>query len=199
MNAAELDEVRQHIARTGVFTIGMIPRNREFQPEECLPSHTKILRPLLANATECWVYDLKPRGPVYKSAAAILEPEKGRFRVRLEGDPVSGRELFWNADSGRRGTIVILVPADRFPAEKIFRACNGIWAFNNFLTGHTLAAARFARSQAAGSEFIAACLPRNNGIEWMDVFAEPKLALELFNLARRVRRPKPIRLSSKRR
>jgi len=194
---AELAETRRHIAKSGVFTIGMVPRNRDFEPDEQLPSHTKILRPLLAVASECWVYDLKPRGPVYKSAAPILEPEKGRFRVRLEGDPVAGHELFWNADSGRRGTIVILVPADKFPAEKIFRACNGVWAFTNFLTGHTPAAARFARSQTKSPTLVAACLPRNNGIEWLDLFAEPRHALALFDLARRVRGLGPARSSRK--
>jgi hypothetical protein len=199
MSASDLAEARQHIARAGVFTIGMVPRNREFGPEESLPSHTTILRPVLTVATDCWVYDLKPRGAVYKSAAGILQPEKGRFRVRLEGDPISGRELFWNADSGRCGTIVILVPVDRFPAEKVFRACNGVWVFMNFLAGHTPAATRYARTQVDSGKFIAACLPRNNGIEWLDLFAEPQLALKLFNLARRVRSRKPKRSSGKRR
>ena len=187
MNSSRLAEVRKHISRAGVFSIGMVTRNCEFRLDESLPSHAKILRPLLAVTKGCWVYDLKPRGPVYKTAAELLESEKGRFRVRLDGDPVSGRELFWNADSGRRGTIVMLIPVEKFPAGVVFRRCHGLWAFGNFLAAHTPAAARFARSQTANGKFIAACLPRNNGIEWLDLFMQPRLALKLFDQARRIR------------
>jgi hypothetical protein len=103
--------------------------------------------------------------------------------VRLEGELIDGRELFWNASSGKRGTIVILVPRRAFDAEAIFRGGYEAFYFDNFRAGHTPSALRFARQQTEVEDVIAVCLPRNNGIEWMDIYVNPKRAAKLFEIA----------------
>jgi len=180
---------RDIVARVGTFSIELISAKllwRPYAEDAKLPAHKKVLRPLLAAATECWVYDIKPKSDVVRAAKGLLEQDQGRHRVRLDGDPITGHELFWNAHSGRRGTIVILMPRTRFDAESIFRGGHGAFVFENFLTAHTPAAIRFARQRVAAADLVAVCLPATNGMEWMDIFVKPKHALKLFDVGVRM-------------
>ena len=132
----------------GTFSVQLVSSSTRWHYREDgkLPAHDKVLRPLLKVATECWAYGIKPASDVYLAASDILERDKGRYRICLEGDPVGGHELFWNAHGGKRGTIVILVPRLKFDAEAIFRGGHEAFVVANFRTGHTPAAIRFRAS-----------------------------------------------------
>jgi hypothetical protein len=181
----DLNECLEIVRQAGVFTVGLVSRHHAyFEPDQKLPAHRNVLLPLLRVAEECWVYDVRKSSKAFRLASEILTPSKGKYRIDISGDPVTTRERFWNVHSGERGTIVIVVPLKLLNAKRIFSACYGAWVFGNFLAGHTPAAARFARARAASGEFVSLCLPRNNGIEWMDVFARPTDAERLFKTAR---------------
>jgi len=181
----ELDESRDFVDRVGTFSVSLVSsRMQDYDDYAKLPAHKNVIRPLLKSCSECWAYGITPRNEVYRTAKEILELENGRYRVRTEGDPVTNRELFWNANAGRRGTIVFLIPYRKFAASDIFQGGYQTFVATNFLTGHTPAAVRFARKRVALSDVVAICLPRNNGTEWMDVFAKPRKARALFETAR---------------
>lgn len=183
----EAAEVRKFVAQTGTFSMGLVSGRQWYYDEKSkLPVHEKVLRPLLEAASECWAYGLTERSAVFKAAKGILTRVKGKYRVALEGDPISGHELFWNAQGGQRGTIVILIPRAKFDAKRIFSHCKDVWSFDNFLTGHSPAAIRFARESVIASDSVAVCLPRNNGIEWMDVYVNPKRVQKLYDIAIKV-------------
>jgi hypothetical protein len=174
---------RDLVARHSTFSVSLVAHSR-YREGAKMPAHERVLRPLLDTATECWVYGMPRSGDVARAAAGLLEPERGKHRVRLGGDVLTGRELFWNAQGGRRGTIVILTPRGNFDAERIFRGGLETFVFTNFRSAHTPAAIRFARERACAEDLVAVCLPRNNGIEWMDIHVRPAIAVELFDVAR---------------
>jgi hypothetical protein len=178
------DDERAVTARSGIFSLVLLPpRSWLLDERKRLPVHATVLRPLLAWATECWAFGIEEGSKVRAAAGDILSKDGRRHRVRFDGDPVSGRELFWNAARGQRGTIVILGPRETFP-ESIFPACHNVWTAGNFLTGHTPAAMRMARTASADGKRLACCLPANNGIEYIDVVSTPGHAVELLDRAR---------------
>ena len=181
MNEEDFD--RKLIAEHGTFSVELVASGR-YDEDARLPAHDKVLRPLLQAATECWAYGVRPGSDVDRAAKGLLQAARGKHRVSLDDDPLTGHEQFWNAQGGRRGTIVILTQRARFDAAKLFRGCREAFVLTNFRSAHTPAALRFARERARVDDMVAVCLPRNNGIEWMDVHVRPALALEFFDVAR---------------
>ncbi len=179
----EKDMIRER----GTFAINLIhPKARwDYDVLDPLPVHETILRPMLERATDCLVYGVETGSQIYAASSTILHPDRGRHRVALAGDPVTGHELLWNSYGGKRGSVVILTSPDDFPAGEIFPHCIFPHIIENYRSAHTPSAVRLARQHAAGGG-VAVCLPRNNGIEWMDVFAAPEVALALFRRALRL-------------
>ncbi len=172
-----LAEVKRH----GHFTVGLVAKEKIWENESAHFSiHDSVVAPLLKAASECWAYGLEPKSAVYSAAQRLLEPKQGKFRVRLTGDPVHGHELFWNAIGGKRGSIVIIVTAQRIRQLSVFKYCRNLWVFGNLGAGHTPSALRFAKSMANRADVVNFMLSRNNGIEWLDVLAAPPLAAELY-------------------
>jgi hypothetical protein len=179
------DDERAVTARSGIFSLVLLPPRSWLRNErKRLPVHATVLRPLLAWAHECWAFDIEEGSKVRAAAGDILSQDGRRHRVRLDGDPVSGRELFWNAARRQRGTIVILGLRETFPSESIFPACHNVWTYGNFLTGHTPAAMRMARKASADGKRLACCLSASSGIEHIDVVSTPGHAVELLDRAR---------------
>jgi hypothetical protein len=172
---------RQLIERSSNFTISLLSRDEAWgDPNSPRRVHQTVLQPLLAVAEECWAYGIEKGSAVWKSAADILTPEKGKFRVKTTGDPVTGRELFWNASGGKRGTIAVVVPLALFKPEQTFAACRGAWVFENYRSGHTPAAVKLAQARIESQDQLVFCLPRNNGIEWIEVFASNPQVFDLY-------------------
>lgn len=172
------------ILRSGTFAVDLVPAEKwDYRRVESLACHGEVLLPLLKESTECWAYGV-PRGTKeFTAIESIATPSRGRDRIATGGDAVTGREAFWNARTGRRGTVVVIIPTDRFAPERVFSRCYGAHAVTNFLSGHTPAAVAYARRRVSRGQFVAFCLPRNNGIEYASVFAPPQIALELFRIA----------------
>jgi hypothetical protein len=148
-------------------------------PHGSIEEHETVLRPILAAATDCFAYGLEPGTEALAAVADIATKDRGRHRIALAGDPITGREFFWNAHSARRGTIVVLVPRDRTPSQ-VFRRCQYVALMNNPSAGHTPGAFRYARKCADSEDVVAFCFSRNNGFEWMDVVAGKGKTARLF-------------------
>ena len=185
-----LEEWTQEIARTGHFAVNLTPPSIRWHYDvfSKLPAHDKVLRPVLARAKECLVYGISSDSRIHKASSSILQADKRRYRFILSGDPVTSHELLWNAHGGERGSIVIMTDRQSLCAEEIFPHCYFPHVCGNTGAGHTQSAIRFARKAANQSDSVALLLPRNNGLEWMDIFAAPTLAVELFELAWRLQK-----------
>jgi hypothetical protein len=178
-------ELVEYVKTRGTFSLQVVPRSVWFGLDQrlSLPQHKTVLQPLLAAASACWAYEIAEGTEVHAAAASILTKSKGKHLVCLEGDPITGRELFWNASGGKRGTLVVVVPADKFDGASVFPHCDSTRAMSNPSSGHTPSAYKFARSLVSNSDVVACCIPRNNGFEWMDIVARPEAAAALFQQA----------------
>ncbi|MBL9166250.1 MAG: hypothetical protein JNN07_00755 [Verrucomicrobiales bacterium] len=150
--------------------------------------HEEVLRPILASAEECLVYGISEDSRIFQASSSILQRDKGRHRLVLSGDPICGHELLWNAHGGERGSIVILMDPRALDAQRIFPHCYFPYVYANPGACHTPAALRLARKAIHHTRKVALVLPRNNGIEWMEVFAPSEMAVELFQLSWRLRK-----------
>ncbi|UXH77575.1 hypothetical protein [Roseateles amylovorans] len=176
------DSDRALVARSSNFTIRLLTSEAKWEGglDATHAVHRTVLRPLLAMADGCWAYGIDKDGPLWKRSADILQPDRGKFRIDLSCDPVSGRESLWNASGGKRGTIVITVPVERFDGAALFPHCLEAWVFDNPRAGHTPGALSFTSKRLAEGRHVIVCLPRNNGIEWAEVFAPQPLVFDLY-------------------
>ncbi|BEU94436.1 hypothetical protein ACDW_01410 [Acidovorax sp. DW039] len=177
------------IERSSNFSVGLLSREEKWSDERTHHAmHDTVLLPLLAAADECWAYGLDEQSEVFEAARTILHKEGRRHRVALHGDPIAGRELFWNAYGGKRGTIAIAIPVEKFNAATLFAHCRSSFVVTNYRSGHSAGAISYAQRKIQDRGHIVCCLPRNNGSEWMEVFAPQPLVFELFKTAASLRR-----------
>lgn len=143
-------------------------------------AHENFLRPVLEQASDCWVYGLTQDSEVYTAVSDIITGEKGKYRVNLLKEPITGREVFWNAAGAKRGTIVLAIPVEAFDPSIFLKACKYFAHPDNLRAGHTPAAINFAKKLAESANYVVLCFPRNNGMEWVDIFAHPELIAKYF-------------------
>jgi hypothetical protein len=184
-----VDAEQEEILRTGAFMVTLLPRKwweSGMRDDTAWPYHEHVLRPLLEASSEAWVYSTKPKSRAELAAEGLLARSKGKFRILSNGNPVEGRECFWNATSGDRGSVVFVLPVDRFPGEAVFPHCWDPGVLGNFTAAHTPSAVRYARAKVSEGDQIVCMLSRNNGFQWLFVLASPQKLIELSELAQRV-------------
>ena len=84
-------------------------KGRHLEPEENLPSHELVIKPLLRNCMYAYVYGIKENDELYLKNKSILIKEKGKFRLDTAKECVIGHECLWNATSHKRGSIIIIL------------------------------------------------------------------------------------------
>jgi hypothetical protein len=177
-------EILELIERSSNFQLRILDdlerRESEYATHK---SHKSILEPLLNMASDCWVYGLEKNTPLWQVSADILTPERGKHRVSVCKKTIIGKEFFWNAHSGKRGSILISVQIENIVPNQLFEKFKGVSVCTNYRSGHTPSAINFAHKIIANESKVVFCLPRNNGFEWADVFAPKPLVFELFNIA----------------
>lgn len=172
------------IERSSNFTLSLLSYKEKYQdPHSTFKVHQTVIAPLLKVAEECWVYGIDRKSEVWEVASSILQPMKGKYKIDISSDPITGKEYFWNASAGKRGTIVIIVPIEKFLKINIFKHCREAWVFDNYRSGHTTSAINLAKKMIETKRSIVFCLPRNNGIEWMEVFTGKPLVFDLYKKA----------------
>jgi hypothetical protein len=179
------NEIRGLVQASGHFCVFLTPKNirHHYDVFARLPIHETVLRPLLRIAEACWVYGISPGSRIWTASSSILKPYRGKHGLLLGGELLIGHELLWNAHGGERGTIVIQCSAESLRTIGVFQHCYRPNTWGNVGAGHTSSAIRLAKEKVQDGSTVALCLSRNNGIEWMDIFALPDLALSLFDLA----------------
>ncbi|WP_299225945.1 hypothetical protein [uncultured Campylobacter sp.] len=95
-------------------------------------AHEQIIAPLLQNALAAYVYNGRKDSivgafgsvehPLNLSEFSFLVRERGKFRLDLSRECVNGAEIFWNACSFRRGSVVVLLEGE-FDMAPILRRC----------------------------------------------------------------------------
>jgi hypothetical protein len=175
--------MEQFVHERGYFTVHLAPHR--YDVNMSLPAHESVLRPLVSTASECWVYDIGSDSSIWSASSQILEPHRGKHRIRTDLEMIRGHEVLWNATGGERGTIVILIDAVSLLNLGILRYCSRPSLTENMGAAHTPSALRWAKRRVSQTGTAAVLLPGTNGIEWMDVLAEPELSLSLFDHAYR--------------
>ncbi len=182
------ENLRQALARTGTFTVRVMPSERWWairqHQHQALPWHDTVLRPLLAATTSAWVYELREDTEVFAIAQPLLKRERGKHAIDLAGEAIQGYELLWNASGGARGSIVLMMPIEHFPAEAIFPHCEDAFVIGNPTTPHTPSAIRFARSLVEDGRTLCCLLSRTNGFEWFSIHAGTEVLERLLVQAR---------------
>lgn len=140
-----------------------------------LPTFDTFLRPLLNYSKDCYVYGVSDKN-ITPLLSSILIKDKGKYRLDLTKEVISGFEFLWNGSYPERGSIVIVLEPDNIDFSSIFSHCFDTLISNNPNTGMTLGAVKFSKKQVEQG-FVSLCFSETNGFEWVDVFAPKVLGL----------------------
>ena len=147
-------------------------------------THDQIIAPLLQNALAAYVYNGRKDGsvehPLNLSEFSFLVRERGKFRLDLSRECVNGAEIFWNACSFRRGSVVVLLDGEFDPAP-ILRRCAEISIDETPNMGNSPAATKLAK-RAMSEGRIAVLFSASNGIEWMDIYTPEAVRDKILKL-----------------
>lgn len=149
------------------------------------PVHERVIRPLLARATECRLYGLKQDPELLALAQPIATPRKGIWFLDLSRELLRGYEPLWNGYC-RRDSIVIVTSISPDECADVFTYCRrpDVWSsFNMICEGNSRAAVKHCREVSREGGQVAFCFSGSNALEWMDVFAPPERLEALFHLA----------------
>ena len=117
-------------------------------------AHDQIIAPLLQNALSAYVYNGRKDSivgafgsverPLNLSKFSFLVRERGKFRFDLACECVNGAEIFWNACSFRRSSVIILLEGE-FDLAPILRRCSEISIDETPNMGNSPAATKLAK------------------------------------------------------
>ena len=155
-------------------------KDRPSQQSPLVPELATVLAPILSEASDCWIYDVSSTSPLLPLVASIAVQERSRWKVNLGTECVIGYESIWNATSSTRGSIVVLMPTDSKQLRQALAQCDWPSPVTNPATGHTPAAFSFARRRVKTTGVVAVLFWRTNGLQYMDVVAQPDVAHGLF-------------------
>lgn len=186
MTALHAEEVAA-LERYGAFTVTVIPQDvylaSRANPAMALECHETVLRPLLQSATEVWVYGLKEGSSAMKAAQGMVKRSAGKHLIApdtpTDADLIRGRERFWNAAGGQRGSVVLWLEAGRLPTG-IFAHCERAYVLNNPAAAHTPAAFQWVKTAVTSGTTVAAMVSCTNGMQWLSFHAAPSLLCALF-------------------
>ena len=164
------------------FFVKIVGRARD---NDHTSSHEQTIAPLLQNALAAYVYNGRKDGsvehPLNLSEFSFLVRERGKFRLDLSRECVNGAEIFWNACSFRRGSVIILLEGE-FDLAPILRRCAEISIDETPNMGNSPAATKLTK-RAMSEGRIAVLFSASNGIEWMDIYAPEAVQAKILKLA----------------
>jgi hypothetical protein len=167
-----LDELLAEVARLRNFDLDMlVPACRE-----------TVIRPMLKLARECYVYGVEPGTRVWDCVQDIVQPDRGKHRLRLDREVITGCGQLWSVCGGA-GAIVIWTPFDIERLRPIFRQCFGPKLVYNGLSSHSRSSIGLARKLTADGTAVCFVLSATEGIEYLTVIARDDRLQQLFTLA----------------
>jgi hypothetical protein len=167
------------------LNISLTPSNirHHYEATETLPAHDLVIKTLLDNCKEAYVYGIKKESELFKNNANILISDKGKFKFDTTKECLKGHEYLWNVTGWKRGSIVIILERDKINFSEIFRNCYrpGLCATPN--SGNSLSATKKCK-EAAAENNMGICFPASNGIEWIQIYASQELTNQLLQNAK---------------
>lgn len=161
MEHYQITLTKQRLARAGSFRAELISDDEsKIDPEKTHPMHRRVLKPILALATECYVYGLKKTSPLLERCSEILTPDRGRHTLDLSQEVVTGFEPLWNATAFECGSIVASVPVKAFD-RSVLRYALKFYVIGNPNVSHTPAAIRHSRELAKAGK-LAFCFTKHS-------------------------------------
>ncbi len=152
------------------------------RPSEIRPVCRDVIAPLLARASECWLY-AQPANALLESFRPNLRPAGRRYALALDRDVVTGHERFWGADCWQRGAVVWKTPFEPEWIARIFERTYDPGYLLNLRDGTGLGAMSYARTTVQDDPgAVVFLLSANPGLCALHVFAKDHL-LELLALA----------------
>ncbi|PTQ99730.1 hypothetical protein C8P68_102560 [Mucilaginibacter yixingensis] len=138
-----------------------------------LDNHELVIRPILYNSENAYVYELNTDSELYLNNSNILIKDKGKFKFDTSKECIKGHEYLWNAQRRTRGSIVIVCDANRIDLRSIFAGCFWVGIAGTPNTGQTLTATKLCKKEANNGK-LAFCFSATNGLETMLLYvAEP--------------------------
>jgi hypothetical protein len=169
----------------GCFDVSLTPLETRWHYDVDVPQpcHTAVLKPLLEIASECWFYGIKPDSKLASAVLPLAEKTRGKYRLKATPDLALSNPRLWNAHGWERGSIAIAAKLADSQLANVFAQTHRVGVTDNFRTGHSDAAIKYARKKTNDSDYVCFLLPASNGLEWMTIFASPSKILRLYELA----------------
>ncbi|MGC3943766.1 MAG: hypothetical protein QM762_04360 [Chryseolinea sp.] len=165
------------------LSISLTPGDIRYHYKESkpLPAHDKVIRPLLDDSIDAFVYGLTDKSELLHSNRDILLKDRRKFRFDKTKECIRGHEYLWNATAWKRGSIVIILKKN-FDFTDVFRNGYDPGITETPNSGNSPSAIKKCK-EAADAGNIGICFPASNGIEWIQIYTDVKHRDKLLALA----------------
>jgi hypothetical protein len=183
------EEYLGHLTKMKTFLVSTCRRSPD--GDGIIAAHSMVIRPLLASASEAYLWPASTDRASVEFPSSILIRERNRYKLDLMQDVLSGHERFWNAGGGRRGEIVIRLKEEPPNLVEIFMHCSPpcVLSSRYQLTRDGAQAAVRYCDKCISDNDIAFYFSSSNGIQHLSVFAPESKILRLFQTALDYGRP----------
>ena len=149
---------------------------QRYDEKRKFPAHDKVLRVLLNNCINAFVYGVSKTSSIYSDNKGILISDKGKFKLDTTKECITNHEFLWNAHTWKRGSIVIILNIDALNWRSLFKNCYrpDLTASPNM--GNTTSAVKKCKEEMKKGN-IAVCLPASNGIDRIQIYA-PQITID---------------------
>jgi hypothetical protein len=144
-----------------------------------LPCHDLVIRRLLANCKDAYVYGLKRDSELFINNASILINDKGKYKFDTSQECIKGHENLWNVTGWKRGSIVIIIADNKLDFSTVFENCYRPALSGTPNQGNTLSATKKCKEEARKNN-LGICFPASNGLEWMEIYGTPEMTKQLL-------------------
>jgi len=167
------------LAERNTFRVELIEweQSNRLRLDEALPVHRRVIRPLMALASEAFVFGVRPGSAVLERCASILIPARGKHALDLSQEVVVGQEPLWNSGHQDRGSIVASMPIAAFD-KKVFRFARRFFVIDNPNTSNTISAVRYCRT-VTRRDRLAFCFTFHSARN-VKVYGPPKVLQTLY-------------------
>lgn len=165
------------------FDVGLLPSDGlrysiDYNENQKLEAHELVLRPLIDSANEVLVYGLNKTSKLMSEHQDILIRDKGKYKLDLNKEVISGHESLWNSVEWERGSIVIMVEKGKFDYQRVLQRCYRPGVIGNPKSGNSGSAIKYCIANSQNG-FFSFCLAASNGIDWMTIYG-PQNELEIL-------------------
>ena len=152
------------------------------EPDEKIPSHESVIKPLLKNCMYAYVYGIKENDGLYYKNKNILIKEKGKFRFDTTKECVIEHECLWNSVSHKRGSIIIVLGNNLDIFSEILKHTGRPAFCETPNSGNTISALTRCKDEMKKGN-IGIVFPASNGIERIEIYANKENMDKILKIA----------------